>query len=256
MRNIEIKYLLLFACIITLSSKVNAQAFGFGCLGFVGGYGGYSIQLYEPIGLNNYISVFNKIRSDSLSEPMGEFGNAKGYRVGVNLFRANLSGLILTVKGFYQSLVEKKTAQINYSNSGNSSVTYQLDIKGWGAGIDLGTSITGALSWKVIDAAVLFNNLNFKTTTNIPGGQTILLNYSTDKATFGYTIGTGFILEIIDEYISLEGLAGYSVFNIDTVQLSDGTQLTLNEQSNAPMQDFISNGGFNAVIQLNIGFPF
>jgi len=256
MRTFEIKYLLLFTFLVALSGRVNAQAFGFGCLGFVGGYGGYSIQMYKPVGLNNYIGVFNKNRSDSLSVPMGEFGNAKGYRVGVNLFRANLSGLILTFKGFYQSLVEKKSAQIHYTNSGNSSVTYEIDIRGWGAGIDLGTTITGALSWKVIDAAVHFNKVNFKTTTNKPGGQTSYLNYSTDKASIGYSIGTGFILEIIDEYISLEGLAGYSVFSIDTVQLSDGTQLTLNENSSAPMKDFISSGGFNAVIQLNIGFPF
>ncbi len=251
-----IKYLSLAAFLLVLNSSVNAQAFGFGCLGFVGGYGGYSMQRYEPTGLNNYIQVFNSIRTDSLTEKMPNFGTATGYRAGVNFFRANFSGFILTFKGFYQALREKKSAQLYAVNTGVSSVTYQLDIKGWGAGIDLGTTIIGGLSWKVIDAAVTFNSLNFKTTTNNPSGYTVLLNYATDKPALGYSIGTGFIFDIIEDYISIEGLAGYSVFSIDTVQLADGTILSLNENSAAPMKDFIKSGGFNAVVQLNIGFPF
>ncbi len=52
----------------------QSQAFGFGCLGFVSGYGGYSYQVYKPDGLNGYIAVLNDTRKDSLIFPiLGEF---------------------------------------------------------------------------------------------------------------------------------------------------------------------------------------
>jgi hypothetical protein len=71
----------------------------------------------------------------------------------------------------------------------------------------------------------------------------------------GYSIGTGFILSLIDQYVTLEGLIAYSVIKIDQVTLDDGTPLTINENSSVPMNNFIETGGFNAVIQLNIGLP-
>ena len=116
------------------------------------------------------------------------------------------------------------------------------------------TSLSKALSWKVIDAALLYSSAVFSDTRNYPNAVTELNKYSSEASTFGYSIGTGFILELIDEYVSLEGLAGYTVFNIDKVQ-SNGNFLTVDERSSEPMQNFIESGGFNAVLQLNIGFP-
>ena len=80
------------------------QTFGFGCLGFVGGYGGYSYQNYKPGTLNDYIDHFNLLYNDSLSAPLGKFGKADGYRFGLNFFRAKFKGFIITAKGFYQNL--------------------------------------------------------------------------------------------------------------------------------------------------------
>ncbi|MHB1688523.1 MAG: hypothetical protein ACYCVH_14315 [Ignavibacteriaceae bacterium] len=248
-----VKCVLIF-CLLMISVSASAQSFGFGCLGFVGGYGGYSYQQYNPQGLNNYIQSFNTNHSNSLSSPMSKFGKAQGYRFGINFFRADIKGFILTTKGFYQSLSEKNQTSMN-SSSETTTVIYQLQLTNWGVGIDLGTIITGALSWKIIDAALLYNSASFTNTINSPGPSTIINKYNSESSSFGYTIGTGFILDIIDQYVSLEGVAGYTVFKIDKMKQSDGTELTVSENSNEVMKNFISGGGFNAVIQLNVGFP-
>jgi hypothetical protein len=239
--------------LILLSGTINAQTFGFGCLGFVGGFGGYSYQKYQAEGLNSYIAEFNKTNEDSLAAPMGNFGAAAGYRVGINFFRANFTGFILTSKGFYQSLVENKDAQFN-SSFGTSNSSYKVRLNTWGVGFDVGTTISGAISWKVIDAALLFNKATFTNTKNMSGSFTDIKEYKSNSK-WGYSIGTGFILQLIDEYISIEGLAAYTVFSIDELQLGDGTKLTVSESSSEPMNNFIDSGGFNAVIQLNVGFP-
>ncbi len=252
--NRSIFILIVVAGFFVQSDFLNAQTFGFGCLGLVGGYGGYSYQVYNPKGLNDYVNSFNALYKDSLSSALGNFGKARGYRVGINLFRADIKGFILTTKGFYQYLIEKNSTDIISSN-GKSTVIYEVDLKNWGVGIDLGTSISGALSWKVIDAAVLFNYATFTNTLNSPGPTTIVVKYNNEKSTLGYTIGTGFILAVIDQYISIEGTAGYTVFSIDKMKADDGTELTSSVSSTEPMRNFISSGGFNAVVQLNIGFP-
>ena len=254
MHNMKSICLMIVFAGLLLPVTLSAQTFGFGCLGLVGGYGGYSYQVYNPKGLNDYVTSFNDSFKDSLSSALGKFGKARGYRVGINLFRADIKGFILTTKGFYQYLIEKNSADI-LSSSGKSTVIYEVDLKNWGIGIDLGTSISGALSWKVIDAAVLFNSATFTNTLNSPGPTTIVMKYNSEKSTLGYTIGTGFILAIIDQYISLEGTAGYTVFSIDKMKSDDGSELTSSENSTEPMRNFISSGGFNAVVQLNIGFP-
>ena len=108
----KISSVLLFFLIA--ASAVNAQSFGFGCLGFVGGYGGYSYQEYKPNGLNNYVDVFNQVRSDSLISPMEKFGKASGYRVGLNFFRAKMDNFVLTTKGYYQLISENHEALEKY----------------------------------------------------------------------------------------------------------------------------------------------
>lgn len=248
------RILLLIIFFITFNNENNSQTFGFGCLGFVGGFGGYSYQKYNPEGLNNYIVFYNTNNSDSLNVPIGKFGKAKGYRVGLNFFRANFPGLIITSKGFYQSLTESNNGSINTQSGTVATANYELKLDTWGVGIDVGTKVLGGLSWKIIDAALLFNKAKLTNTKNFPGAFTEVNEYKSDSK-LGYSVGTGFILEIIDEYITLEGLAAYTKLTIDNVHLNDGTKLTINENSNEPMKNFIESGGFNAVIQLNVGFP-
>jgi hypothetical protein len=240
--------------IILNSIDIKAQSFGFGCLGLVGGYVGYSYQLYKPTGLNTYIQTFNLLRKDSLKGSMPNFGKSSGYRVGINFYRADLRGFILTAKGFYQNLSEENSASL-VSPSGSSNTNFDFNLRSWGIGFDLGTSITNSLSWKVLDASLLFNSAEFTNTTNSPGAVTNVNTYKTDKQILGYTVGTGFIFAVIGNYVSLEGFAGYTFLNIGMVKEDNGSYLTVNESSNTDMKNFIEAGGFNAVIQLNIGFP-
>jgi len=247
--------LLLFVIsIILLPGSSKCQSFGFGCLGFASGYGGYSYQKYDAVGLNNYVNAFNEYYKSSLSSPMGSFNTETGYRVGINFFRANVSGFILTTKGFYQYLTEKNSATIN-STGGSSNAIFELDLKNYGIGLDLGTSISNALSWKVIDSALLYNRETFTDTRNSPGPTTVVLEYNNEKYLLGYNIGTGFILQIIKQYISLEGSAGYTAFSVDRMKSDTGQPMPLSENSQQPMSNFIESGGFSAVVQLNIGFP-
>ena len=243
----------LFFCSV-VATTVKAQSFGFGCLGFVGGYGGFSYQEYKPTGLNDYINVFNGIRSDSLVSPMENFGKAQGYRVGLNFFRAKVESFVLTTKGYYQSVSEEHEALEKHA-SGTRSTTMKLEMRNWGIGVDLGISITNWISWKVVDGALNFNNITLTNTENLTGAETIVKKYKTKSTNLGYSIGTGFILEVIDEYLSIEGVAAYTRLSIDNLQMDDGTLLTQNETTTEPMTNFINAGGFNAVIQLNVGFP-
>ncbi len=233
---------------------VNAQSIGFGCLGFVGGYGGFTYQQYDPKGLNNYIQYFNTFHTDSLSSPMNKFGKAEGYRFGINFFRAELKGFVITTKGFYQHLSEDNQTSFNKLSS-NSSANYQLDLVNWGLGLDLGVSITKGLSWKVIDAAFTYNTATFTNTINLPGPTTIIKKYENESPEVGYSIGTGFILSLIDQYASIEGYVGYSQITINKMKSDTGSDLTVNENSNQVMTNFISGGGISTTVQLNVGFP-
>lgn len=239
--------------VVLFQTYINSQTFGFGCLGFTGGYAGYSHQKYQPDGLNEYIKVFNLSRKDSLTENLNNFGNANGFRVGINFFRKKFSGVFITAKGFYQFLDEKHEA-VEKLSSGNVTISYEVKLINWGVGVDLGTPIVSFLNWKIIDAALLYNQARFSSTQNFPGALTVVKNYKSDSK-FGYSVGTGIIIEILGEYITLEGLAAYSKLTIDEMKRDDGTKLVKNENSTEVMKNFIVDGGFNAVIQLNIGLP-
>jgi hypothetical protein len=232
------------------STILTAQSFGFGCLGFVGGYGGFSYHQYQPEGFNDFIQNFNEIRSDSLISPMENFGKAQGFRVGLNFFRAKVENFVLTTKGYYQSLTEKHDALEKFQ-TGSRSTSMKLELRNLAIGIDLGISVTKAISWKVIDGAVHFNNVILTNTENMTGAQTVVQKFRTESTSVGYSIGTGFIFELIDEYFSIEGVAGYTSLSIDNLQKDNNNLLTDDVTTN----DFINGGGFSAVIQLNIGFP-
>lgn len=244
----------LFFVLLCISSvTVSAQNFGFGCLGFTGGYVGYSYQKYSANGLNEYVRLFNLNNKDSLQSNIGNFGEANGFRVGLNIFRKKFSGVLLTAKGYYQSLSEKNEATKN-ALGGLETTSYEVKFINWGLGLDVGTPIVSFVNWKILDASLTYNQAKFTSTKNFPGAVTIVKNYKSDFQ-FGYSIGTGIILEILGEYITLEGLAAYSNLKIDKVKMDDGTNLTVSENSSEEMKNFITDGGFNAVIQLNIGIP-
>lgn len=243
-------FLVLFALAVT---GTNAQKMGFGCFGLVGGFGGYSFQAYNADGLNNYIDAFNKSRKDTLTQSMSKFKASSGYRFGMNFFRANIKNLVLTTKGFYQSMSESHDAKLA-SASKDYSALYELNVNSWGVGVDIGAKICKPFVWKVIDASVLFNSSEFKITNNYPEAITTIDKYS-DDSNLSYSIGTGFIYSIIANYISLEGTFGYSLISVKNLKNDDGKKLNVDEKSNVEMDGFIKSGGINALLQLNISFP-
>lgn len=246
---------IIFLIVILIGSYdySNAQSFGFGCIGFTGAFGGYSYQKYNPSELNDYINSFNRLRIDSLTEPMNSFGNARGLRVGINFFRKKYRHFFFTTKGFYQLLVERKNA-LEKLSTGNVSTNFETKLTTWGLGFDVGTPIVSFLNWKIIDAAIIYNQAKFSNTQNFPGAVTIVNSYKSDFS-FGYSIGSGVIVELFGEYVTLEGSALYSKISIGEMQSENSVKLTKNENSTDVIKNFISEGGLNAVIQLNIGIP-
>jgi hypothetical protein len=237
-------YAILF---LIFTSQIHSQTFGFGCLGFVGGYGGYTYQQIDAKGLNTFVQSFNETRNSSIAD----FKYATGYRVGINFFRAKFNnGMIVTAKGYYQSLGKKNKATDETLN-GMNDYSFDLDLKNWGVGLDLGVDLFKGLSWKVIDGAVHFNNVKLTTTENTPGNSEIN-EYKSDGNVLSYSVGTGLIFSIVQDYISIEGLAGYTSLKIEEMKNNLGTPLTV---ANRESQNIIDSGGFTAVIQLNVGFP-
>ncbi|HSW55936.1 MAG TPA: hypothetical protein VLH59_12685 [Ignavibacteriaceae bacterium] len=252
-----LKYLKIFLIIISISSFAEAQTFGFGCLGFVGGYGGFTYQQYDAAGLNDYISFFNQL--ENTVDPVKEFSSATGYRVGLNFFRATFeNGIIVTAKGFYQYLSEKNKGTVGVGVN-NDNYSMDLTFKNWSIGFDVGWQFTNLVSWKILDGSLNFNNATLTQTTDLPG-ETIVNKYKSDSGLIGYSIGTGIIVSVIKDYISIEGLAGYTFLEIEDLTNDQGIQFFGDVvlpaiYPNLTSSKIIDSGGFSAVIQLNVGFP-
>lgn len=234
--------------VVTLSNLGHTQTFGFGCLGFVGGYGGYSYQNYNPAGLNDYIEYWNSL--EFVHSPLDKFSSADGYRLGLNFFRATFENkIIITAKGFYQYLNEKNKATVGGSTKSDNH-TVDLTLKSWSLGFDVGWEFTQMVSWKILDGSLNFNNVTLTQTTDLPG-ESDVKKYESDSGVIGYSVGTGIIVAIIKDYISVEALAGFTQIVIDNVYNDDGESFL----NSSYKEKFIESGGFSTVIQLNVGFP-
>jgi hypothetical protein len=233
---------------------MNSQTFGFGCLGFFGGYGGIAYQSYKADGLNQFVNYFNEMKSGTLDSPLEEYYGAVGYRVGVNFFRATWeSGFILTAKGYYQSLSRTRETTETLVD-GTTNYSFELDLKNWAVGIDFGYVITSYFSWKIVDGSINFNNVSLNSTSNSLEG-TEISKFKSEPGVLGYSVGTGVIIFLIKDYISLEGFAGYTGLTIEKLDYEEGNRALLNALNEEENINFIESGGFTGVIQLNVGFP-
>ena len=247
-------YTVIIISVVLFNTNIKSQTFGFGCLGFFGGYGGVVYQSYKADGLNQFVKYFNEMKSTTLDDPLQDYYGAVGYRVGINFFRATWeSGFILTAKGYYQSLSRTREASESLID-GNTNYTFELDLKNWAVGIDFGYAITSFLSWKIVDGSVNFNNVSLTATINSLDG-TEVSKYKSDPGVLGYSVGTGIIISIIKDYISLEGLAGFTRITIEKLNFDEADPYLDDVLSGEENINFIESGGFTAVIQLNIGFP-
>jgi hypothetical protein len=127
-------------------------------------------------------------------------------------------------------------------------------MRNWAVGIDVGWEFTSFVSWKVLDGAIHFNNLKLTETASTET-ETLIGRYESDGGNIGYSIGTGIIVAIIKDYISIEGLAGYTQISIDDLYSDQGTKFLNPTQASSIDEKFIDSGGFTAVVQLNVGFP-
>jgi len=250
---LKIFYKIIFILIFNLTTVIP-QSFGFGCFGFVGGYAGYSYQKYEPGYLNESIQIFNKAMSDGNSQIIPEFGNSQGYRFGINFFRARFSGFFISLKGYYEVLSEDH--KYSYSDLGtNIKSELDLNIKNWSVGFDCGIPVTNFLSWKIVDGSLHFNSARLTHKPDL-NDNTRDIKYNNDSPELGYSIGTGFVFSIIENFVSLEGTAGYTVMKINKMTTDEGAVFFLRPDNSRIIEnEFIKGGGFNAVVQLNVGFP-
>ncbi len=239
--------ILIFTLLIIFNFESNSQTCGFGCFGLGGFYAGYGIQNYNAGGLNNYF-VQLRMNNPKISRPVSEFKSASGFRIGANFFRTKYSGFLFTAKGFYQfSKEENHTFQNIEDNSVKRN--FVLDLNYWGLGFDIGHSFIPFVDWKIIDASMNFHSADFY--DQIETVQFQEKQYSNSKLSLGFSIGTGFVIRLLQHYISIESTAGYSRFSFSNFY--DENNVPLIENSND--KNLIEGGGFFGIIQLNVGIP-
>lgn len=230
---------------------INAQPFGFGCLGLSGFYAGFSNQLYETKGISEFINTgFVK---DNI-----EFKKGTGYRVGANIFRAKSKYIFVSAKGYYQFLKESHERQIVSNsdfieniNSNLAKEKYDLSLNHWGVGIDIGIPIFSILDWKIVEGNVMFHNAELNSEFYNPHGELINeIKYSPEKIKIGYFVGSGIILHLIPDYVSIEATAGMNFFEIDNLE---GENVII--PSSSSNNKALNKSGFSATLQLNVGFP-
>ena len=243
-----IKYFYATILLFLISTSIQAQTFGFGCLGLSGFYTGISQEQYDAKGINDFLNyqLFTK-SSISSSIPI-KFEKGTGYRIGANFFRAKFDKIFITPKGYYQFLKEEHSVT---ELSGGSTIIskHNLSLNHWGVGVDFGVNLFWILDWKVLEGNVKFFSGDF---TSEYSKDNVFLNdtkYNLDKTQICYYVGSGLILHLVPDYISIEGTAGFNFVKIESLKRIDslGNEMFINNA--------IPRGGFSATIQLNVGFP-
>ena len=248
MKSTYIKYISTAILFLLLSSKMQAQTFGFGCLGLSGFYAGISEESYDASGVNDFLSVSLTGNLAASSNNSLKFEKGTGYRIGGNLFRAKFNKVFVTAKGYYQFLKEEKSTS-NTSSGSTYNSKYTLSLNHWGVAVDFGVNLFWILDWKVLEGNVMFYSGEFTTEDfkdNILVSDT---KYELDKTQVGYYIGSGLILHLVPDYLSVEGTVGFSFVKIESMKRIDnlGNEIFINKA--------IPGGGFGATVQLNVGFP-
>ncbi len=235
---------------LLLTNQTYSQTCGFGCLCLSGVFGGYSIQQYEADGLNNYLSVL------STNDNQLNFKEGRGYKVGINLVRADYGNFFFTFKGYYQFLSEEKEIKIDDGYGFDYTTSAKLKMDNWGIGLDLGIPFGSFVDWKIVEGELKFfrPSLSMNVSYNNPAANFLGFDntYSPDKVKMGFSVGSGLIFNIVEDYISLEATGMYSFIEIDYLTNDDsGNKIPTETESK-----LVSKGGLQAVVQLNVGIPF
>lgn len=236
--------------VLNLTSSLNAQTFGFGCLGLSGFYGGYGIHTYDAVGLNESLNLLYNNNLIDNSTPI-KFEKATGFRFGANILRADFNHVFLTAKGFFQFSREQHSFENPNQSAEIIKNEYELITNHWGIGLDFGLPVFSFLHLKLLEGGITFYNVELKEKTF---SDDELLNenkYDNESPEIGYYVGTGLIINIIEGYISLEGTAMYHFYKVETLKNADDINFVNSSINN----HFIEKGGFAAAVQLNLGFP-
>ena len=229
-------------------SPLHSQTCGFGCLGLSGIYGGYSYQFYKPDGINRYLNL--RMLEIDLPDNKVNFKRGEGFRIGANLFRAQFDNYFLTAKGYYQFIKEQHESS-EENPDGNPLFQSTLEMNHWGLGIDLGFPVFKFLSWKVVEGGVTFYTTDLNNVFDTPNIPLSEEKYSNIDINVGFYIGTGLIINVIPDYVSIEGSAFYNKVKVEDLINDDGNFL-FGENSKYRI---IEKGNLSATVQLNIGVP-
>ncbi len=224
------------------SMQIKAQTCGFGCLGLSGFYGGYTFQRYNADELNNFIN------GQILNTNRVNFEQTQGVRVGANLFRAKFENYFITAKAFFQFLKEKKSSN-SLTLEGQTKQEFELKQDYWGIGFDFGIPITDFFDIKFVEAGINFYNIDLKQTTYVSNEKIDEIKYKAPEIKIGYYLGSGLIIHLIKDYVSLEGTAFYSFAEFKSLESAD-RNLDINSTTN-----LIENNRISGSVQLNLGFP-
>lgn len=242
---IKQRYLILLFSL--LATHLGAQTCGFGCLGFSGGYGGYTIQRYDLQGFNNYLR--EEIALEGFNVGDDTFKEGQGFRVGINLFKARFEGVYFGAKFFYQFLEEEKS-YTSITDSERKRV-FNLGFDYYGIGGEIGFPIISFFDLKLIEGGVTLHNVDLKDETYV--GETVFYetNYQSTGTQIGYYVGSGLIIHLVKNYISIEGTASYNFIDLEEVR-SDNNEVI--PQPNGVIS-FGQKGGVTGTVQLNVSFP-
>jgi len=191
------------------------------------------------------------LESIGINDQTYDFKSGRGLRFGINIVRANFDSYFFSVKGYYQFLEEEQVVvasilQQEYDLKSNFEMNY------WALGFDFGIPVVNFMDWKIIDASIKFFNTqitNQVISNNLAVEET---KFSIPKITAGYAVGSGLIIHIIKDYLSLEGTGMYNFTSIDYLTNDSNSSQFPDADSNT---NLITSGGFSAVIQLNVGVP-
>lgn len=246
----------LVAFLATVSHGQN-NVLGFGCFGALSGFVGYEIREVKATGLNAYLDALGTDVgfSRELEEPFEKFETLYGFRFGVNLARVDFDPLFFSVKGYYAGLSKKNHAWIDYDGERFENYV-ELKTHNFAVGFDFGVTVFEGLRWKAIDAAATINTARLTGSFTEPGARANVTRFESEEYEFGYNLGSGLIVNVVGEYISLEGTIAYARGHVGSLrEVDEEVFLPKTPGGLAPMTNAIDGGGVSTSVQLNLGFP-
>ena len=247
----KINYIYIIVLILSLPQTGISQTCGFGCLGLSGIYAGYSFENYTADGLNQQLN--DGLLGMEINDQKYKFHSGQGFRFGMNIVRANFESYFFSVKGYYQFLKEEQVVTAVILPQEEFDFKSKFEMNHWALGFDFGIPVVSFMDWKIIDASIKFFNTQLINQVITNSKVIEETNFSIPKITVGYAVGSGIIIHIIKDYLSIEGTGMYNFTNIEYLTNDKDSERYPENNSNVKL---ITNGGFSAIVQLNVGVPF